>query len=157
MRECYPINLLTSENIAPKKGEESSLSTFGGIAVDNAQTGFKSGSRCGTSETDHSHLPVHAVLARRMDGRQPWTALAHPLSSLSADQDPSRGIEKYLGLCPSNLGHPHWTYPTNPANSQRSVASAANGYNTRPIQSHDSTTMSYDTTRRTSTTSSRSM
>jgi hypothetical protein len=74
----------------------------------------------------HSHLPVHA-LVRREDGDSP--PLQHILSNpttiptqpFSLIKIPRVESQNTRGYVPQNVGHPHRTYSTNPASSQRSA------------------------------------
>jgi len=141
---------LTSENVITKEDEETLSSALGGTArlVQHKQ-GSRSGSRCGTSETDSlppsspreisspglSRLgnspPPHHVMT------SPTTTLTHPLSPL---ESPRAEWQNTWGQVSQNVGYPYSMYPTNPTHPHWPAAmeaNAANWYNAQPIQFHD--------------------
>ena len=138
---------LTSENVITKEDEETLSSALGGTArlVQNKQ-GSRSGSRCGTSETDSLPPSSPRDLASLRLGNSPppqhiatspTTTLPHPLSPT---ESPRAEWQNTWGQVSQSVGYPYSMYPTNPANPQWSAvmnASAANWYNAQPIQFHD--------------------
>jgi len=143
---------LTSENVITDEDEEALSSALGGTArLVQRKQGSRSGSHCGTSETDS--LPPSSPREMGSPGlsrlgnspppqriiTSPTTTLPHPLSPIERE-GPRAEWQHNWGQVSQSPGYPYHMYPTNPEHPHWSAvmgASAANWYGTQPISFHD--------------------
>ena len=143
---------LTSENVVTEEDEEALSSALGGTArLVQRKQGSRSGSHCGTSETEslppssprdigspglnrlgNSPPPQHIITS-------PTTTLPHPQSPIERE-GPRAEWQNTWGQVSHGAGYPYSMYPTNPTNPGWSAvmnASAANWFNAQPIHFPD--------------------
>jgi hypothetical protein len=145
---------LTSENVTTTEDEEALLSALGGTTrLVPRKQGSRSGSHCGTSETES--LPPSSPRDAGSPGlsrlgpspppqqiiTSPTTTLPHPLSPIERDGPRAEWMNTWgQAQVSQSAGYSYPMYPTNPAHPHWSTvmnASAANWYNAQLIQPHD--------------------